>query len=92
MRKTVTSVSYSWPLYTANILVAGPTEEAALERGAELEEHLLEHLPLCTPMPPRLQDKTDEFGRRVCLVSVIIGICPEEAKAFIAKIVLKGDF
>jgi len=92
MRKTVLGVTYQTALQRANIKVAAPTEASVLDRAEELGSHLTGLLPECVLMPPKLLEEVDNFGRCVCLVTVIIGVCPEEARAAIAKIVLRGSF
>jgi hypothetical protein len=90
--RTIVGVSYQTAFHRAHIKVAGPTEEAALKLANNLGAHLMEVLPVCTLMPPKLQDDVDEYGRHVCLATVIIGADPGRAKAEIAKIALKDSF
>jgi hypothetical protein len=92
MRKTVLGVTYQTVLQRAHLKVAGPTEESALDRAKELGTHLLSLLPECVLMPPKMLDEVDDHGRCVCLATILIGVCPEEAKAVIAKIVLRGTW
>jgi hypothetical protein len=86
--KTITGVDYRHTLITAYVQIEGQTREAALWHAKKVWSALKYRLPKAVVKAPRRRTSNNGF---LFEVPVIIEECVNEAKAVIAKMVLKGS-